>query len=157
MSSNLLDEYTVAVQQLREDIMSLGAKAIHAGIDDGNMWQLMFEMLPDELAFTLRPQSDAKSVTNSSDDLPQVDRATAMAAPAGASDETAALQVRLVCSCVQARPAGPGRTQAFSRLRTRAQAVVTPEEVTTPFGARLHAIAEARVAPFTPRERARFD
>jgi hypothetical protein len=105
MSSNLQDEYTVAVQQLREDIVSLRAKAIYAGIDDGNMWRLMFEMLPDELALTLRPQSDAKSVTNRADRL-QVDRAVAIAAPAGASDEPAALQVRLQCSCVRPRPAG---------------------------------------------------
>ena len=105
MSRNLQDEYTVAMQQLREDIMSLGAKAIHAGIDDGNMWQMMFEMLPDEPALTLRRQSDAKWFTNGADRL-QVDRAVAIAAPAGSSDEPAALQVRPQCSCVGPCPAG---------------------------------------------------
>jgi hypothetical protein len=43
----LQDEYTLTVQKMREDVVSLAAKAtrLEAGVEDGHKWQLMSEML----------------------------------------------------------------------------------------------------------------
>jgi hypothetical protein len=51
LPSNMTDEYAAALSKMREDIVSLAAKAVHAGVADGDKWQLMLEMLPD------RPES----------------------------------------------------------------------------------------------------
>jgi hypothetical protein len=45
--SNLTDEYTTARNKLREDLVSLAAKAMRNGVDDGVKWQLILEMLSD--------------------------------------------------------------------------------------------------------------
>ncbi len=43
--SNLTDEYTTALNNLREDLASLAAKAMRNGVEDGAKWQLILEML----------------------------------------------------------------------------------------------------------------
>ena len=59
MPSNVKAEYTeyiAAVNKMRKDLVSLAAKSVCAGVDDGEKWQRVLEMLPDDL--TLESQSD---------------------------------------------------------------------------------------------------
>ncbi len=45
--SNVTDEYAAALSKMRTDVSSLATKAVHAGVAEGDKWQLMLEMLPD--------------------------------------------------------------------------------------------------------------
>jgi hypothetical protein len=64
MPSNVKAEYTeyiAAVNKMRKDLVSLAAKSVCAGVDDGEKWQRVLEMLPDDLALESHSDIDGRS------------------------------------------------------------------------------------------------